>query len=77
MLLNFLIQKVIYMFLQFPNYFEFSVILGIFFKDLLCILIFLNFFCIYQGLSKYQDVSSTPITKVTKLIVFFWTSLVQ
>ena len=27
---------------------------------------------LYQGLSKHQEVSSTPVTKVTKLIVVFW-----
>ena len=25
-----------------------------------------------QGLSKHQEVSSTPVTKVKKLIVVFW-----
>ena len=27
---------------------------------------------VYQGLSKHQEVSSTPLTKVTKLIVVSW-----
>ena len=27
---------------------------------------------IHQGLSKHQEVGSTPVTKVTKLIVNFW-----
>ena len=26
---------------------------------------------LYQGLSKHQEVNSTPVTRVTKLIVFF------
>ena len=30
-----------------------------------------------QGLSKHQEVSSTPVTKVTKFTVVFWTFLVQ
>ena len=30
-----------------------------------------------QGLSKHQEVSSSPVTKVKKIIVFFGTFLVQ
>ena len=29
------------------------------------------YYTIYQGLSKHQEVSSTPVTKVKKMIVFF------
>ena len=32
---------------------------------------------IYQGLSNHQEVGSTPVTKVTRLIVNFGTFLVQ
>ena len=28
--------------------------------------------CLDQGLSKHQEVSSTPVTKVKKIIVVFW-----
>ena len=28
--------------------------------------------CLDQGLSKHQEVGSTPVTKVTKFIVNFW-----
>ena len=27
---------------------------------------------LYQGLSKHPEVSSTPVTKVNRLIVIFW-----
>ena len=33
--------------------------------------------CLDQGLSKHQEVSSTPMTKVKKLLLFFGTFLVQ
>ena len=35
-------------------------------------LYFFNYFCIYQGLSKHQEVCFTPVTKVQKMIVVFW-----
>ena len=34
-------------------------------------------YAVYEGLSKHQEVSSTPMTKVKKLIVVFGTFLVQ
>ena len=32
---------------------------------------------VYQGPSKNQQVSSTPVTKVKKMIVVFWDFLVE
>ena len=31
-----------------------------------------NIFSVYKGLSKHQEVSSNPVTKVKKIIVVFW-----
>ena len=32
----------------------------------------LRVFTLHQGLSKHQEVSSTPVTNVKKMIVVFW-----